>query len=237
MFVFKRKNIVIFGVFMLVIITFAVCLGALIQVPTASDDTYLSVVIDAGHGGIDNGVSGKTTGVKESELNLIISKKLGNYFKSAKIKVVYTRSTEAGLYGVATTSLKKKDMQKRKETILNAKANLVISIHMNFYTLSSRRGAQVFYKSNDERGKLLAESIQKSFNLMEEASRSCSVLTGDYYILNCSNTPSVIAECGFLSNKDDENLLINPDYQEKIAYSIFKGAISYLASTSTYKPM
>ncbi len=237
MFVFKRKNIVIFGVFMLVIIAFITVLGALIQVPTAKDDSLLTVVIDAGHGGIDNGVSGKVTGVRESELNLIISKKLGAYFKSAKFRVVYTRSTDAGLYGVVTTSLKKKDMQKRKEIILKTKPSLVISIHMNYYTLSSRRGGQVFYKDKDENGKLLAECIQQSFNSMEEASRTCNILTGDYYILNCSPCPSVIAECGFLSNKEDELLLTNSDYQDKIAYAIFKGSISYLASCSTYKPM
>ncbi|MBO5927306.1 MAG: N-acetylmuramoyl-L-alanine amidase, partial [Clostridia bacterium] len=113
MFVFKRKNLIILGVFVLVIIAFSVCLSALVKVPAASDDTRLTVVIDAGHGGIDYGVSGIKTGVKESELNLKISRKLGNYFNTAKIKVVYTRNSDAGLYGLATKNRKKKDMQKR----------------------------------------------------------------------------------------------------------------------------
>ena len=237
MFVFKRKNLIILGVFVLVIIAFSVCLSALVKVPAASDDTRLTVVIDAGHGGIDYGVSGIKTGVKESELNLKISRKLGNYFNTAKIKVVYTRNSDAGLYGLATKNRKKKDMQKRKEIILKAKPNAVISVHMNYYTLPSRRGAQVFYKSSSNGGQLLAQAIQKSFNLMEEASRSCSVLSGDYYILNCSDYPSVIAECGFLSNSQDEELLVSEDYQDKLAYTIFKGVISYLAEQSVYKPV
>ena len=61
---------------------------------------------------------------------------------------------------------------------------------------------------------------------MEEASRTCTVLTGDYYILNCSNYPSVITECGFLSNPDDEALLITDEYQDNVAYNIFKGIIN-----------
>ena len=103
---------------------------------------------------------------------------------------------------------------------------------MNKYTLSTRRGAQVFYKNDDEHAKILAKNIQESFNSMESASRECSILTGDYYILNCSKYPSVIAECGFLSNPEDEALLITDEYQQAIAYSIFKGIIGYLAQVA-----
>lgn len=78
----------------------------------------------------------------------------------------------------------------------------------------------------------LAECVQNSFNDMPESVKKYSPLTGDYYILNCSEYPSVIAECGFLSNPQDESLLITEEYQYKVAYSIFKGIVSYLAETS-----
>lgn len=224
---------IIISVLSITALTFAVCFGALRSKPIGiADGGGVKVVLDAGHGGIDGGVSGVLTGVKESELNLKVVKKLENCFVSAGIDVVLTRSTDAGLYGVATKNLKKKDMQKRKEIIEKANPALVISVHMNKYGVSGRRGAQVFYKKSDEQGKCLAENIQKSFNDMVQASRECSVLTGDYYILNCTDYPSVIAECGFLSNPEDEALLITEEYQEEIAYAIFKGVIGYLSENS-----
>ncbi len=234
MIVLKKRSIIIVSMLLLTAITFIVCFSALVSVGAGeASATGIKVVIDAGHGGIDVGVCGVKTGVKESEINLSISKKLERYLLDAGISVVLTRSSDAGLYGVASSSLKKKDMQKRRDIIHSAKPDLVVSIHQNEFSLSSRRGAQVFYKGSDELGKILATSVQTSFNEMEEASRSCSALKGDYYILNCSNYPSIIAECGFLSNPQDEALLISEEYQDKIAYAIFKGIISYLTKTSS----
>ena len=233
MFVLKRRNILIISVLLITAITFIVCFGALASIPTSDALSHkVKVVLDAGHGGVDGGVSGVKTGIKESELNLAVVKKLENHLSNAGISVVLTRSSEAGLYGVAAGNLKRKDMKKRKEIINEAQPNLVISVHMNNYSLSTRRGAQVFYKKSDDRAKLLANCIQESFNTMEEAVRECNVLTGDYYILNCSNYPTVIAECGFLSNPEDEALLISEEYQDAIAYSIFKGIVAYLSSSS-----
>lgn len=214
----------------MVVLVSIFCFNALSNpVANNASSSKIKVVIDAGHGGVDGGVSGITTGIAERELNLLVAKKLENYLVSAGITVVLTRNSSAGLYGVATSNLKRKDMQKRKEIIEKAKPNLVVSIHMNKYSISTRRGAQVFYKKNDENGKLLANSIQESFNLMPEAPRSCNALIGDYYILNCTLYPSVIAECGFLSSPEDEALLITDEYQSSIAYAIFKGIATYFA--------
>ncbi|MBO4594149.1 MAG: N-acetylmuramoyl-L-alanine amidase, partial [Clostridia bacterium] len=131
-----------------------------------------------------------------------------------------------------TSSLKRKDMEKRKEIIEKVNPALVVSVHLNKYPVSSRAGAQVFYKKGDENGKALAEAIQKSFNGMEESLKSYSALTGDYYILNCTEIPSVICECGFLSNPREESLLITMEYQRTLAYNIFCGIVSYFARES-----
>ena len=233
MIVIKKSSIVIVSVLILTVFTFVVCFGVISQTTIGeASSTGIKIVLDAGHGGIDNGVSGVNSKVAESKLNLIIVKKLEKYFIDSGIAVVLTRSSEAGLYGVATKNRKKKDMQKRMEIIKKAEPNLVISVHMNNYSLSSRRGAQVFYKKGSEEGKLLATCVQNSFNNMEQSVRTCNVLSGDYYILNCSNVPSIIAECGFLSNPEDEALLLNEQYQEDLSYAIFKGAIDYLSQTS-----
>ena len=233
MFVLKKKNIIIISVLLITVFTFIFCFSAISSTPVGDAAMgKIKIVLDAGHGGIDGGVVGVSTGVKESELNLKVVKKLEKYLVDAGVVVVLTRSSDAGLYGIATSNLKKKDMQKRRDIINKAQPNLVVSVHMNKYSLSTRRGAQVFYKASDERSKLLSESIQSSFNSMEEASRKCSALSGDYYILNCSSYPSVIAECGFLSNPEDEALLITDEYQDSIAYAIFKGIVGYLAQYS-----
>lgn len=233
MFVIKKKNIIII-VLLITVITAVVCFGAIIKSEkTNALANSVKIVLDAGHGGIDGGVSGVNTGIKESELNLSITKKLEKYLLDAGFNVVLTRKTEAGLYGLATENLKRKDMQKRQEIIEKERPNLVVSIHLNKFSVSTRRGAQVFFKEGDENSKLLASSIQNAFNLMEEAPRQSSPLKGDYYILNCSNYPSVIAECGFLSNPEDEKLLITESYQDKIAYNVYKGIVEYLVSTDS----
>ena len=233
MVVIKKSNLIVSFVLILTFLTFVLCFSAINNNPVGSAyASKIKVVLDAGHGGIDGGVVGVRTGVKESELNLKVVKKLEQYLLDAGFIVVLTRNSEAGLYGVANSSLKRKDMEKRKNVINKAEPNLVVSVHMNQYSLSTRRGAQVFYNSSSDSSKLLAESVQESFNNMSEAVRNCSALSGDYYIIKCSNYPSIIAECGFLSNPEDEALLITDEYQENLAYAIFKGISSYLAQTT-----
>ena len=233
MFVFKKKKLIVISVLLATVLTFILCISAIVNKPIGeASANKIRVVLDAGHGGIDGGVIGVVTGVKESELNLKVVKKLEKYLISAGMSVTLTRNSDAGLYGLATKNLKRKDMEKRRDIIKDVNPHLVISVHMNKYSLSTRRGAQVFYKKGDENARTLANCIQNNFNSMEEASRICSILTGDYYILNCTEYTSVITECGFLSNPEDEALLISDEYQEFIAYNIFKGIVGYLTETS-----
>ncbi len=232
-FIFKRRNVLIICVLLITAITFFICFDALSKVPIGeASKNNIKIVLDAGHGGVDNGVCGINTGVKESEINLAVVKKLQKYLEDAGMSVVLTRNSDAGLYGIATKNLKKRDMQKRKEIIEKAEPHLVVSIHMNEYTTTTRRGAQVFYKKDSLEGKKLALSIQDSFNDMKESLRDFSPLIGDYFILNCSDFPSVIAECGFLSNPEEEALLVTEEYQDDIAYAVFKGIVGYLSQSS-----
>ena len=231
MFVLKRKSIVIVTAFIMIGATFILCVFSLknTQKTVASG---IRVVLDAGHGGIDNGVSGILSGQKESEINLDVVKRTERYLISAGIGVVLTRSSDAGLYGVASVSLKKRDMLKRKEIIQNANPTLVVSVHMNYYPNSTRRGGQVFFRKDSERGKVLAERLQSSLNELYAEVKDYSPLSGDYYILNCSEYPSVIAECGFLSNPKDDELLKTEEFRDKVAYALFKGIVEYLSVNS-----
>ena len=193
----------------------------------ASPSDRFTVVIDAGHGGIDGGVSGITTGVKESELNLDIARKLKTKFDKSGAKTVMTRKTEAGLYGIYSKGFKRRDMQKRKQITLNAKADVFVSIHLNYYSSPLRRGAQVFYKIDEEKSKSLADIVQAELNGGKECERDYTALTGDYYVLNEADCAAILCECGFLSNAEDEKLLLTDEYRTEIAEKIFNGIEKY----------
>ena len=232
MIVVRVRKIIIISVLILSFLTITLCFGALSDRNASAEIKGVKIVLDAGHGGIDDGAIGSLTGAKESEINLSIVGYLKEYLSDAGFSVYLTRSSDAGLYGIATSSLKRKDMEKRKKIIEDVNPTLVISVHLNKYSVSTRAGAQVFYKSGDESAEKLANAVQNSFNEMATQERKYTALTGDYYILNCTDIPSVICECGFLSNPKEERLLISEEHQRTLAYHIFCGIVSYLSNAS-----
>ncbi len=226
--VISKGQIIVFVISFLLVVFSSLFLDKATTKETNTEESLdFSVVIDAGHGGLDPGSIGYKTKTKESDINLSVAKFLEDKLKSSGFRVIMTRSDENGLYGLSTKNYKKRDMQKRKEIIQNAKPDMVISVHMNSYIRHNLRGAQVFYDKNSLVSEALAISIQDQFaSKLEKSDKGISV--GDYYMLKCTDAPSVIAECGFLSNEDDEKLLINETYQEKVADCIFVGIISFL---------
>ncbi len=230
-FLYRHRVLLGFCCILLVVgVAFGVCFFALSR--TAAQAQRLCIVIDAGHGGVDGGVVGIETGTKESDINLSLSRLLQEKFEELGFNVVMTRKTEAGLYGAATAGYKKRDMRKRAEIINGSNPALVISVHQNFFSARDRRGAQVFFREDSAESKTLACMIQSQFNEMPECVKRSEPLKGDYYILNCSDYPSVIAECGFLSNAEDEALLVTQEYRKKIADAIVRGALGYLSSAA-----
>ena len=232
----KNKNLLAVCLALLVgfVSALALCVLALnTPVPVAAA-AKLKVVIDAGHGGVDGGVTGKS-GVKESDINLQITLQLKDVLEEAGFDVTLTRKTSSGLYGVATKGFKKRDMLRRKEIIELAAPDLVISIHQNFYSSSATRGGQVFYDKNSALSQALAASIQQPLNELyaKQSVKARVEKTGEYYILQCTNYPSVIIECGFLSNVKDEALLKSNDFKHKLCSSIAAGVLSYLQTQGT----
>jgi len=185
-----------------------------------------TVVIDPGHGGSDPGSIGYKTKVHEDELNLKMSKLLKQKLESAGINVILTRETDNSLIEGSGKAWKRKDMEARRELIVKTRPNMVISLHQNSYTNHGLRGAQVFYDQKSEISKKIADSIQEQFKLnLDKSIKATS--PGDYFMLKCSAAPSVIVECGFLSNEEDEKLLQTDEYQEKIIDSIYKGIVNF----------
>lgn len=199
------------------------------QTIAATPPVKYNIVIDAGHGGIDGGVSGVNTDARESDINLSIAKKLEKLVTNAGFNAVMTRDTSGGLYGVLSPGFKKRDMQKRKEIIEQSMPQAVISVHLNSCNAKNRRGTMIYCKKGDEKGLKLANAISAKFNESESKSRNCSVFYGDYFILNVSPCPAVICECGFLSNAEDEKLLLTDSYRDYLAKTIWEGVLKYLS--------
>ena len=193
---------------------------------TTSPKALYTIVIDAGHGGRDGGAVGKLTGVTESQLNLDFSLKLKDICEDYGFNVVLTRKDMNGLYSAFATNKKKSEMLKRKEIIESSNADLVVSIHMNSTSVSSARGAQVFYAENSLQGEELASSVQDALH-DEIAYAKALAKVGDFYVLNCTEKPSILVECGFLSNAEEEKLLMESEYQNKFCYTLFYGILTY----------
>lgn len=210
-----------------------VCVKALFlpQAVFAGGSEPIKIVLDAGHGGVDGGVAGVTTGVKESDINLAITLRLKQTLDDMGFETTLTRKTEAGLYDAATNGFKRRDMQKRKEIVQNTDPALVISIHQNRYASPSVRGAQVFFKRGDSEGERFASVLQEKLNALyqTEKVKSRKHTPSEYFMLACIKKPSVIVECGFLSSPADEKLLLSPAWQKRIAEHIAAGVVAYLA--------
>lgn len=222
--VIKLKPILITIAMLMVSILLSVGIVSVVESREVPKPIY-TIVIDAGHGGRDDGCV-SDNGTTESEINLKIAKTLKNYLETLGIKVVLTRSDGNGLYDSNATNFKVSDMEKRIEIIQKTKPNMVISIHCNSFEDSSQRGAQVFYQENDEVSKEFAECVQNQLiNQLDNAREFAN--KGDYYLLKESNLPAILIECGYLSNAEEEKLLSSVDYQNKVSYAIMCGVVKY----------
>ena len=216
----KRTVVIVLSAVLALVTVFATAATVIASTRATGN---ITIVIDAGHGGADGGVTGITTGTKESDINLSIAKYLMKYLQDGGYNVVMTRSDSAAVCGGIKYN-KREDMRVRRDIVKAAKPDLVISVHCNAYPVSSVKGAQAFFAGNSE-GERYALTVQNYFNdVLNDKSRKAAV--GDYYILNCSEYPSVLCECGFLSNSKEENLLITASYQEKVAYTIYSAVNS-----------
>lgn len=223
----KRTLFICFAVILIAAILLGVCIKT-IDARAAAPLTAKVIVLDAGHGGTDHGVVG-SKGTKESDFNLKMTLKLAKILEDGGFCVVLTRETSDGLYGDAVTNRKRADMAQRKKIIVNSGADMVISLHANKYPSTDRRGAQVFFDELNKQGKSLAYNIQAGLNILnaEFVKREFSALKGDYFVLKCTHAPSVIVECGFLSNPEDEILLNDEGYTDRLAFGIYSGIVAY----------
>ncbi|MDD6324222.1 MAG: N-acetylmuramoyl-L-alanine amidase [Lachnospiraceae bacterium] len=190
-----------------------------------------TIVLDPGHGGDDPGMTG-SSGITEKVLNLVYAKKLAGLFTDAGYRVVLTRETEDGLYDADSSHKKAQDMQRRVAIIAKEQPILTLSIHQNSYQDPAICGPQVFFYEHSADGEALAKCIQDSLNTELSIARPrVHKGNGSYYILKRSEGTTVIVECGFLSNPQEEEKLQQDMYQDQVVQAVFDGTMAYLANT------
>lgn len=189
-----------------------------------------TIVIDAGHGVPDEGAQ-SSNGTTEAETNLKIALKLQNLLEQSGCTVILTRSDENAIYDIDSKTLKQKkisDIKNRVKIGNESSADIFVSIHLNKIPQSQYDGWQTFYKEGSEDGARLAKTIQENLNktIQKENNRIAKTID-KIYIIKHVEIPTTIVECGFLSNPDEEKLLLEDEYQNKLAWGIYNGIIDY----------
>ena len=184
------------------------------------------ILVDAGHGGEDGGARAKDSGVWEKEIHLRVARLLRDALEQSGAKVILTRETD-----MEYDRNKRSDLTARLELAKDGNAEMLLCIHMNEYPSRRESGPQVFYRAGQENSRLLAGALQAAKIRALKPAKERSAMAGDYFMLSL-DIPSVLVECGFLSNAAEEKLLLTPAYQESVAQSIRDGVIEYFALTA-----
>jgi len=190
------------------------------------------IVIDPGHGGEDGGAVAYD-GTNEKDINLNISLKLKEIFEKNGFKVIMTREEDTDLCDKNLNTVrerKRSDIIKRTEICNESQADLILSIHQNFFEDSKYSGAQMFY-GKQEGSKKLASILQSEIKTALQPTNKREIKEGDgIYILENSALPIVLIECGFISNHDELIKLKDESYVNKLSAAIYTGVCKYLNS-------
>ena len=190
------------------------------------------IILDAGHGGEDGGAIG-VGGILEKDINLSVTLKTNAVLRFMGFETLLTRDEDKMTCddGLSSQRAKKvSDIKNRFALLEESECLCFISIHQNFFG-GNAHGAQIFYSGGNPKSKLLAQKLQDGIRitLQPENERVIKQATDDIYILYHTKKPAVLAECGFISNSDDAEMLINEEYQNKLAFVIAESTVKYIA--------
>ena len=179
------------------------------------------IVIDPGHGGEDPGKVG-VNDILEKDINLQISMKVRDLLEEVGITVVMTREDDK------VPDRKKEDLGERVEVINKTKPTLALCIHQNSYTTPDIFGAQVFYHTKTEEAEDVATLVQESMRAIDPNNKREIKENDTYYMLKFSEVPTIIVECGFLTNPTEAQKLTTEEYQDEVAFAICEGIVKWL---------
>lgn len=231
----KRRNAVLILLILFLSIAIFSLDGSGDPLALAANNQYkATVVLDAGHGGEDPGAVSNYSGIAEKDINLRIAFLLKELLEEDNYRVIMTREEDVLNYKPGTkniTEKRRQDLTARRKLIDNSGADIVVSIHLNKFEDPQYYGAQTFYPPGSAESERLAVCVQNALreNVDPSNNRKALVKKERIVILRDLVVPTVLVECGFLSNSQEEALLRTVDYQEKIAKAIKKGIDDYFA--------
>ena len=174
-------------------------------------------------------------GTTEAETNLKIALKVQNLLEQSGATVILTRSDENAIYDLDKSTLREKkisDIHNRVKIGNESSADIFVSIHLNKKPQEQYWGWQCFYRQNDEQSTKLAKSLQQNLNdAIEKENKRVAMKIDNVYIMKHVEIPISIVECGFLSNKEEEKMLLTDEYQDKLAWGIYNGIMDYFHDT------
>lgn len=206
-----------------------------VSVPAIADaSTKKTIIIDAGHGGMDGGCVG-VNGCLEKDINLAIVKDLEQLLTASGFNVVLTRSEDVSIYDEGVEGIRNQkvsDMENRLEIIKSYPDSIFLSIHQNQFTQSEYFGAQMFYTTKNAGNFQLAQIMQSCFaELQPGNNREIKLIDNNLYLFKDTPQVALLIECGFLSNENDAKNLSDSEYQKKVAFTIYRGLLQYLNNT------
>ena len=174
-------------------------------------------------------------GTTEAESNLKIELKVQKLLEQSGATVILTRSDENAIYDLDKSTLREKkisDIHNRVKIGNESSADIFVSIHLNKIPQEQYWGWQCFYRQNDEQSTKLAKSLQQNLNdAIEKENKRVAMKIDNVYIMKHVEIPISIVECGFLSNKEEEKMLLTDEYQDKLAWGIYNGIMDYFHDT------
>ena len=188
-----------------------------------------TVIIDAGHGGVDGGAT-SCSGVLESNLNLKIALRLNDLMHLLGISTVMIRTEDISVYTDGNTIAAKKisDLKYRVKTVNSIPDGILISIHQNYFSDGRYSGSQVFYGNNNE-SRYLAEHVQKALATAIDKENKRKIKKADgIYLMDKIKCTGILVECGFLSNPVEDKKLQDPEYQKKLCAVISSVTSQYI---------
>ncbi len=201
------------------------CLISFSQAKTVKEPLYQKTIfLDAGHGGPDSGALYRN--IYEKDINLSIVKKLEQALKKKGAQVFLTRDGDYDLSVPYTVNRKRSDLSRRSNMINRSQCDLYISIHLNADTSTTYHGAQVFYDSKVKQNKKIAEIIQSDLKQYLYTTRDAKQ-KNDMYLFHRLEKPGVLVEIGYITNPNDRYLLLQNEYQEKVANILTNSIIRY----------
>lgn len=235
----KRDSLILFVC--LCSLLAATALGARFVVPASmlnhqpSDRPVL--ILDAGHGGEDGGAS-TASGCRESTINLAIVQKLDQMLAFCGVESVLTRDSDISLHNQDCDTVREKKVSdlKNRVSLINSFDNaLLVSVHQNHFTDPMYSGAQVFYNTGDisrQWGDRTQEILRQT--LSPENRRKAKLIPDSVYLFKHIQCPSILVECGFLSNGEEASLLLTESYQRKTALALAGACLQQLNSLQVF---